>query len=309
MSVRKTRTWHELRTLRHGDYPAARIAAERDCTVTVCLPARNEARTIGACVEALLPLVEQGAVDQLLVVDESTDGTAEIARALGAEVHTQSLLREEWGPVLGKGDAMWRALTVATGDVVCFLDADSEDLGAHFATGLIGPLVCDPGLDFVKGFYRRPFRVGEARMPEGGGRVTELMARPLLNAFHPELAGFEQPLAGEVAARRSLLERLPFTTGYGVDVGLLIDAWREVGLGALGQVDLDSRQNRHRPLPELTVMAAEVLSAVTSRLQREGRLLGEVEDTLLLPGPTGLVKRDVEAPERPPARAVGAFGS
>jgi glucosyl-3-phosphoglycerate synthase len=304
MSVRKVRTWHELRTLRHGDYPAARIAAERESTITVCLPARNEAATIGGCLDALLPLIEADAIDQVLVVDESSDGTGDIARTRGADVETQSALREEWGPVLGKGDAMWRALSAATGDLVCFLDADSEDLGAHFACGLLGPLVCDPGLDLVKGFYRRPFRVGDARMPDGGGRVTELTARPLLNAFYPELAGFEQPLAGEVAARRTLLERLPFTTGYGVDVGLLIDAWREVGLGGLAQVDLDSRQNRHRPLSELTVMAAEIVAAVASRMQAEGRLLATPDDRLLLPGPAGLSKRDVDAPDRPPANSL-----
>ena len=176
------------------------------------------------------------------------------------------------GPVLGKGDAMWRALPMLTGEVICFLDADSEDFGAHFACGLIGPLLCEPRISFVKGFYRRPFRVGDVDLPEGGGRVTELTARPLLNLFYPDLAAFEQPLAGEIAARRELLEQLPFVTGYGVDIALLIDAYSAVGLDALAQVDLDVRQNAHQPLRELGEMASEVLGAVAARLEREGRL-------------------------------------
>ena len=149
-------------------------------------------------------------------------------------MHDQETLLPELGPVLGKGDAMWRALPLLTGDVVCFLDADSEQFGAHFACGLLGPLLCEPGISFVKGFYRRPFRVGELTLAEGGGRVTELTARPLLNMFYPELAAVEQPLAGEIAARRELLVQLPFVTGYGVDIALLLDAYRMVGLEGAG---------------------------------------------------------------------------
>ena len=202
-------------TFSHQAFPPARLAAEREQTVSVCLPARDEERTIGPILEQLIPLRELGAIDQLVVVDRSTDATARIARTLGVEVHDQEALVPEHGPVLGKGDAMWRALPVLTGDVICFLDADSERFGAHFACGLLGPLLCEHGISFVKGFYRRPFRVGETVVPDGGGRVTELTARPLLNLFYPELAGVRQPLAGEIAARRELLERLPFVTGYG----------------------------------------------------------------------------------------------
>jgi glucosyl-3-phosphoglycerate synthase len=274
-----------IRTYDHAVFPPERIAAEKAESVSVVLPARNERATIGPILEALLPLVARGALDQVLVVDDSTDGTADVARALGAEVHEQSALRPERGRVLGKGDALWRSLTVVTGDVVCFLDADSEDLGPHFACGLVGPIVSEGPADFVKGTYRRPFRVGETQLPEGGGRVTELTARPLLRAFYPELAGFGQPLAGEFAGRRSLLERLPFVCGYGVDIALLIDAWREVGAERLAQADLGSRQNKHKRLADLAPMADDVLGAVTARLVREGRLAAEREP----------------APERPPA--------
>ena len=157
-------------------------------TVSVCLPARNEARTIGPILEQLSRCGARGIVDQVVVVDHSTDGTGEIARGLGAEVHDQDKLLPEHGPVLGKGDAMWRALRVLTGEIVCFLDADSEEFGAHYVCGLLGPLLCTPAISFVKGFYRRPFRVGETTFPDGGGRVTELTARPLLNLFYPDLA-------------------------------------------------------------------------------------------------------------------------
>jgi glucosyl-3-phosphoglycerate synthase len=204
-------------------------------------------------------------VDQVVVVDASTDGTGAIAARLGAEVHRQSRLMPAFGEVLGKGDAMWRALSVLSGDVVCFVDADTEQFGPHFASGLVGPLVTDPGVRFVKGFYRRPFRLGDELAPEGGGRVTELTARPLLELFYPQLAGIRQPLAGEIAARRELLERLPFATGYAVEIAMLIDAWSVAGIDAIAQVDLDVRQNRHQPLSELGPMAAAVLRAVAER--------------------------------------------
>jgi glucosyl-3-phosphoglycerate synthase len=305
MSLR-AKSWHRRRTFAHAEFPAARLAAERDDSVSVCLPARNEARTIGGILQQVMPLVEVGVVDQVLVVDSSTDGTAEIARGLGAEVRDQEELMPEFGPVLGKGDAMWRALRVLKGELICFLDADSEQVGPHFACGLLGPLICKPGISFVKGCYRRPFRVGETVLPDGGGRVTELTARPLLNLFYPELAGMEQPLAGEVAARRDLLERLPFVAGYGVDVALVLDAYREVGLGAMAQVDLDVRQNAHQALRALGPMAYEVLHAVATRLEREGRLTGPLSSEFEFPGEGAARMRDPEFVERPPAVSLRA---
>jgi glucosyl-3-phosphoglycerate synthase len=297
--ARQALRWCERRTFHHSAFHPERVLARGEVTVSVCLPARNEAATIGRNVGALRPLLERGVVDQLVVVDDSSDGTGEIAARRGAEVYEQSSLCPEFGPVAGKGDAMWRALTVLRGDVVCFLDADSEDLGPHFACGLAGPVVLGEAW-LAKGFYRRPLRIGNQRLPEGGGRVSELMARPLLNAFYPALAGFFQPLAGEFAARRELLERLPFATGYGVEIGMLIDAWRAVGLEGLAQVDLDVRQNRHRPLHELAPMASAVLGAVTARLVREGRLAPAAERGFLLPFEGALVPQAIEYAERPP---------
>jgi glucosyl-3-phosphoglycerate synthase len=210
--------------------------------------------------------------------------------------------------VLGKGDAMWRALPVLSGDFVCFLDADSEHFGAHYACGLLGPLLCPrtPEIEFVKGFYKRPFRVGDMTLPDEGGRVTELTARPLLNLFYPELAAIAQPLAGEIAARRSLLERLPFVTGYGVDIALLIDAYTEVGMDAIAQVDLDVRQNAHQSLRDLGSMAFAVLSAVASRLAREGRLQGQLSPTFLTLEDRKLELQAVPVVERPPLAELRA---
>ena len=302
MTIR-SRSWQYANTHAHGEFPPERLAAERELSVSVCLPARNEARTIGPILEALMPLRELGVLDQVVVVDRSSDGTAEVARALGAEVHAQDELMPERGPVLGKGDAMWRALPVLTGEVICFLDADSEQFGAHFACGVLGPVLCRPEIAFVKGFYRRPFRVGDTTVPDGGGRVTELTARPLLNLFYPDLAAIRQPLAGEIAARRDLLERLPFAAGYGVDIGLLIDAYAVAGLEAIAQVDLETRQNAHQPLRDLGPMAYAVLQAVAVRLEREGRLRGPLPATFTAPGADVAIAEPVE---RPPLRSLPA---
>jgi len=288
-----------MRSFHHAEFPAERVRAAREETISVCVPAREEAATIATIVAPLVALRDAGVIDQVLVADGgSRDGTGAIAAGLGAEVLDPAALLPEFGPVLGKGDAMWRALSVLTGDVVCFVDADSEDFGVHFALGLLGPLVCEPGVRFVKGFYRRPFKAGgaDAAEPTGGGRVTELAARPLLQAFYPELASVRQPLAGEFAARRELLERMPFCTGYAVEMGLLLDVHADAGLAALAQVDLDVRQNRHQRLEDLTPMAAAVLGAVTSRLRREGRLL----DDGAAPA--------AELPERPPLAQLRALG-
>jgi glucosyl-3-phosphoglycerate synthase len=273
MIGRSPRRWALHRTFHHSQFPPERVAAERETTVSVCLPARNEAATIGTIIECLMPLVDQGVVDQVVVVDDSTDGTAEIARARGAEVYDQSSLCPDFGPVQGKGDALWRALSVLHGDVVCYLDADSECFGAHFAAALAGAVAIPGRVTFAKAFYRRPLRLDTGiEQPTGGGRVTELTARPLLKAFFPELAEVRQPLAGEFAAHRALLERLPFALGYAVDIALLIDAWRMVGLDGMAQVDLDVRQNRHQPLDALGPMAEAVLCAVTDRLSQDRRL-------------------------------------
>ncbi|HEX5853224.1 MAG TPA: glucosyl-3-phosphoglycerate synthase [Solirubrobacteraceae bacterium] len=273
MSFTAAERWAQTRSFHHSLYPAERIAAERTASVSVCLPARECARTVGRVVAELVRLRELGAIDEIVVVDAASgDGTAEIAKRAGAVVWHEGELMPSHGPVLGKGDAMWRALSVLRGEIVCFLDADTEDFSAHFATGLLGALVCEPGVSFVKAFYRRPLGEEGAASGEGGGRVNHLLARPALALFYPELAGVRQPLAGEIAARRELLASLPFATGYGVEIAMLIDAWRAVGLDGIAQVDLDEHRNPHQPLSALTSMATTVLGAIARRAQQDGRV-------------------------------------
>jgi glucosyl-3-phosphoglycerate synthase len=265
-----------IRTFHHSDFPAELIRERKREDVTVILPAREVADTIGPIVECLLGL--RDVVDQVLVVDAaSEDGTAEIAARLGAEVHQESELLPEFGPARGKGDAMWRGLSVARGAVVLYIDSDTRDFAEHFVTGMLGPLICRDDVEFVKAFYRRPYTTaGGHEQPVDGGRVTELTARPLLSAFYPELAAFAQPLAGEVAARRSLFERLPFAIGYAIETSMLLHARDELGgVDAMAQVDLDVRRNRHQPLPQLAPMAYAVLRVILERLRRDGRLLDD----------------------------------
>jgi glucosyl-3-phosphoglycerate synthase len=265
--------WRQARSFHHSRYDEALLCA-RECTASVCLPARDCAATIGPIVELLAGLRERGAIDQLVVIDGgSSDDTARIAADAGASVFPESALMRSFGPVAGKGDAMWRSLSVLDGDLVCFLDADVLEFPVHYAIGLLGPLIEFDEIEFVKAFYRRPFRQGDLSLPDGGGRVNHLLARPALAVFYPALAGVRQPLAGEIAARRSLLERLPFATGYGVEIAMLLDVLEQVGLDGMAQVDLDTHINSHQPLLELTAMAYSVLRAVALRLEREGRLL------------------------------------
>ena len=261
------------------------------------LPARDVAPTLGPILDSLVPLRSAGLIDELIVVDgASRDESRAVARQRGAIVYDQSALMAEFGPVQGKGDALWRSLSVASGEIVAFVDADTEDFGPHFALGLIGPLIEQPGIVLVKGAYRRPFRVGAETLTDEGGRVTELLARPWLNLHIPELAGFVQPLAGEVAARRGLLERISFPVGYGAEIAMLIDAYRLAGLDGLAQVDLGTRQNRHQPLRDLSAMAYAVLVAAEARV---GRAHG-VRQRVLEPSEVGPRPRPVATDERPP---------
>jgi glucosyl-3-phosphoglycerate synthase len=262
------------------------------------LPTRNEASTIGPIVEAVRSL--DGLVDQVLVVDAgSPDGTAERARAAGAEVCAENDLVPELGPAIGKGDAMWRALSVARGEYVVYLDSDTLGFSPHFAIGLIGALL-EPDVRFVKGAFRRPFLAGDRELPNQGGRVTELCARPLLAAFYSPLAQFVQPLAGEFGAHRELLEQVPFATGFGIEIGMLIDVYEHFGLEAMAQVDLGERRNPHQPLLDLGPMAYTVLAAVLRRLRAAGRM--EDEELLPFTGPDGRLFEPPDV-ERPPFAA------
>lgn len=246
----------------HGQFEAGRLAADRGgLRISVCIPARNEERTVADVAGPVwreLTLAGGGVdlVDEVVVVDDgSTDATARRARRVGARVVAAGA---DGG---GKGEAMAVGARATTGDIVVFLDADVENFGAHFVTGLVGPLLAHPELALVKAFYDRPLH-GD---PTGGGRVTELVARPLIALLFPELVHVRQPLAGETAVRRGVLDALSLEGGYGVELGLLVDVAEAYGVGAIGQVDLGVRAHRNRPLAELGDQAAEVLRAGLAR--------------------------------------------
>ncbi len=296
--------WSEHRRYEASDFDARRLAErKRGTSVTVVIPTKECAETIDAVVRGTVsPLAELGLVDELVVIDAgSTDGTAAIAAAAGARVIQQDEVLTERGPALGKGDAMWRSLSVTSGDVVCFLDGDTSDPEPSHLSGLLGPILTDAAVQLVKGAFDRPLQVGDRRLPNEGGRVTELMARPLLNLYEPRLAGFAQPLAGEFSGRRELLEAIPFPVGYGVEVAVLIDALRRHGLDALAECHLGSRQNRHQPLRALGEMAYAVLAAVELRVGGGRAVIG---GSYLRPWEDGAVVA-IPVLERPPIASLG----
>jgi len=247
------------------------LASKGDTRVSVVLPALNEGATVGRIVARIRrDLVDRtGLVDELVVVDSgSTDDTVAVAREAGATVVRREEVLEHLPVRPGKGEVLWRSLAATTGDVLVFVDSDLRDFSPAFVTGPLGPLLTDPTLQFVKATYDRPLSTGETELSAGGGRVTELVARPLLALHWPELAGFVQPLSGEYAARRPLLESLPFPCGYGVEFGLLVDTYRAVGLDAMAQVDLERRKHRNSDLHKLGQMATEILQVAEARLGR-----------------------------------------
>jgi glucosyl-3-phosphoglycerate synthase len=266
--------WLRLRTSSGQDWDREELArAKGGTTISVVLPARNEAATVGLIVEKLRrELIERvPLIDELVVMDSgSADETGAVAAAAGARVVRQDEVLASVVDQPGKGEALWKSLYVTHGDVVVFIDADLEQFDPQFAVGLLGPLLADPSVQFVKAFYDRPLQAGQTILPAGGGRVTELMARPLLNLHWPQLAGFVQPLAGEYAGRRSLLERVPFMSGYGVEIAMLVDVFELAGLSAMVQVDLGSRRHRNSSDAALGQMAAQVYLALLSRIERHG---------------------------------------
>jgi glucosyl-3-phosphoglycerate synthase len=258
--------WTARRSYRGEDYRLDWLLRAKRSPIAVILPAREVAATIGRILDQLLPLRDAGLVDELLVVDaDSADGTAAIARERGVDVLDESALAPELGPCLGKGDAMWRAAAAVESELLVFLDADTADFNPVFLTGILGPILLDPSLKLVKGSFHRPLAVNGSVQDGEGGRVTELVARPLLNLHFPALAGFVQPLAGEIAIERDLFRQLSVPVGYGVEIAMLIDCLRLAGLDSLGQVDLGSRQNRHQSLRALSAMAFEVMVAAERR--------------------------------------------
>ncbi|MGI8816192.1 MAG: glucosyl-3-phosphoglycerate synthase [Pseudonocardia sp.] len=305
--------WFGRRTWQRPAWTVEELrAAKNGRTVSVVLPALNEQETVGPIVTAVLPLTSGSAplVDELVVLDSgSCDATRERAAAAGARVFRREDVLPGLEPVQGKGEVLWRSLAASTGDLVVFLDSDLVDFDPGFVPALLGPLLTEAGTQLVKGFYRRPLRLESSELDTGGGRVTELLARPLLAALRPELSGIVQPLGGEYAATRELLESVPFASGYGVEIGLLLDTHTRHGLDALAQVNLGVRKHRNRSLLQLGLMAGEILAAALHRgglPDDRAAETGEITQFRQLAGEWLPTSQRVQVTERPPMREVRA---
>lgn len=287
-------------------------------SISVALPALNEEATIGKIITTIRDRL-MGAtplVDELVVIDsQSTDRTVEIARGLGVDAFIHGDILPELGTYAGKGEGLWKSLYVTRGDIVVWIDSDITDIHPKFVYGLVGPLLTQPRVDFVKGYYRRPLNLGGEMLTTGGGRVTELTARPLINLFYPALSGLVQPLAGEMAGRRRLLEQLPFFTGYGVETGLLIDILERHGLDAIAQTDLENRIHRNQDMISLSKMAFAIVQVVMRRLEdrQHIQLLEEINTSMKLihysPEELFLEVKEIHEFERPPMAAMAGYGS
>jgi glucosyl-3-phosphoglycerate synthase len=295
----------------------AALKQQQGVTIGLALPALNEDATIGD----ILALTRRALVEEVPLLDEivlidsgSQDRTRAIAREHGIPVHIHQEILPQYGSFVGKGEALWKSLYVLSSDIVAWVDTDIRNFHPRFVYGILGPLLREPRLVYCKGFYRRPIRQGQELVSTGGGRVTELMARPLLNLFYPELSGMVQPLAGEYAARRAAIEQVPFFTGYGVETGLLIDLLERHGLGALAQVDLQQRIHRNQELLPLSKMSFAIAQVVVRRLEQRQRvhLLEPVNQNMKLiryaeEEGFHLEVREIRDHERPPMVSIPEY--
>jgi glucosyl-3-phosphoglycerate synthase len=277
--------------------------------ISLAFPTLNEGVTIGKEILVLktelmdrVPLL-----DEIAVIDSgSTDRTREIASEFGAAVHSSRGILKKYGSYRGKGENLWKSLYVLSGDIIVWIDADISNIGPKFVYGLVGPLLRDPAIAYVKAFYERPMRSEGKLVPTGGGRVTEILVRPLFSQFYPELASLVQPLSGEYAGRRTLLERLPFSVGYGVELGHLIDIYHTSGVGSIAQVNMASRVHRNQSVHALGKMAFGILSTFHQRLEKydEARLLKEAGRAHLSVSTGGhgheVERTEIPCIERPP---------
>lgn len=292
------------------------LKEKQGSTISLALPALNEEETVGKVIRTVQKeLMEKvPLLDEIVLIDSnSTDRTRQLARSLGVPVYIHQQLLPEMGSRPGKGEALWKSLLVTKGDIIAWIDTDIVNIHPRFVYGIIGPLLLNRNIQFVKGFYRRPLKVGDKVQAGGGGRVTELTARPLLNLFYPELSGVVQPLSGEYAGRREALEKVPFASGYGVETGLLIDVFEQFGLRAIAQVDLQERIHHNQELEALGKMSFAIIQTVLRKLEPryERSIIEEVNKTMKLikyaKGGYYLEVEEVAERERPPMITISAY--
>ncbi|MEP9417311.1 MULTISPECIES: glucosyl-3-phosphoglycerate synthase [unclassified Gordonia (in: high G+C Gram-positive bacteria)] len=299
--------WSTTHTWEKPDWTVEELVEAKDGrTVSVVLPALNEEETVADVIATIRPLVGT-LVDELIVLDSgSTDATAERATMAGAQVISREEAVPELEPVRGKGEVLWRSIAVATGDIIAFVDSDLIDPDPMFVPKMLGPLLVNPDIQLVKGYYRRPLRTGGTQDANGGGRVTELVARPLLASQKPELTAVLQPLGGEYAGTREMLSSVPFAPGYGVEIGLLIDTYDRYGLNGIGQVNLGVRTHRNRPLIELGVMSRQIVGTLMRRCGIEDSGVGLTQFTAEPDGTFTPHTTEVYLEDRPPMKTLRA---
>ncbi|MBI5030149.1 MAG: glucosyl-3-phosphoglycerate synthase [Chloroflexi bacterium] len=304
---------HEFKDVRY----LVDLKKKQGLTISLGLPALNEEKTIGKIIKTVRTrfMQQYPLLDEIVVIDSnSTDRTVEIAQGLGVPVYRHPEILTEQGARYGKGEALWKSLYVLKGNILAWIDTDIVNLHPRFVYGILGPLIKEPRLMYVKGFYQRPLRVGGKLEARGGGRVTELVARPLFNLFYPELSGFVQPLAGEYAGRREALEAVPFFVGYGVETGLLIDLLARYKLENLGQVDLEERVHRNQSLMALSKMAFEIIQVMMQRVgtARGVELMNDLHKSMKLiryaRDEFQLEVANIRAVERPPMNTLPEYG-
>ena len=312
--------WLNERTFHHDNFWDIRwMVQEKErqgLKISLCLPTLNEAATIGKEIVLLKSALKDQypLLDEIAVIDSgSTDDTREIAASFGADVYLAEEHLTQCGHQRGKGENLWKALYLLDGDIICYVDSDIANIHPRFVYGLLGPLISNPDVHYVKAFYDRPLAFSQGLRPTGGGRVTEILVRPLFSLFYPELSAIIQPLSGEYAGRRSILEKIPFPVGYGVETAMLIDIYNQLGLSAFAQTDLDTRVHRNQETIALGRMAFGILRTFFNRLTAHDRikLEGTLSDVMrqhrVEDGKFQQVEYQIQEFERPPIIEVDAY--
>ncbi len=313
--------WFRENTFHNSEFSdlkrLVRLKKKQGATISLAIPALNEVKTIGTIIDCFkTELIDNyPLLDEIAVIDSgSTDGTTELAKQKGAKVFLAERVLKEEGIYYGKGENLWKSVHLLKGNIIVWIDADIRNIHPKFVYGLVGPLLTNEKIGFVKGFYKRPLKFGKKVRPTGGGRVTEICVRPLFNLFFPELSGFIQPLSGEMAGRRDVFESVPFFIGYGVETGLLIDISHQFGVDSIAQVDLDKRIHRNKSTVALGKMSFGIMQAFFKRAQELGKLELKVDMNQILKRAKGhegvyeLYEREITESERPPIRTVGKYG-